>query len=331
MVELDPPVTATPLDPAAPFPAQRYRLEYTVERALHLPEYAGSALRGLFGRALRHASCVTRAPACEGCPLLRSCPYPAIFDTPPPPDARRTYTQVPHPYVIEPPPWGDRVHEAGARFAFDVVLLGAALAQLPLVLAAWQRALSARVGPADGAARLERMLIAADASPVAGADSEVRPHAQTLPPAPPPAAPPVLEFTTPLRLTRDGHALGAARIGAPELLMALLRRVAALSEMQLHRPLAVDFAALSAAARRIEAHNQLHWRDWTRRSARQQQVMTVGGALGQLTLHGDDADLRAWWPLLHLGQWLHVGKLASFGLGGYRLHAAPGWTPGTTP
>jgi len=101
--------------------------------------------------------------------------------------------------------------------------------------------------------------------------------------------------------------------------MALLRRVAALSEMQLRRPLAVDFAALAAAAQRIETRNELHWRDWTRRSARQQQAMTVGGAVGRLTLHGDDTDLRVWWLLLHLGQWLHVGKLASFGLGGYRL------------
>lgn len=325
----------TPLDPAAPFPAQRYRLEYTVERPLHLPEYAGSALRGLFGRALRHASCVTRAPACGGCPLLRSCPYPAIFDTPPPPDARRTYTQVSHPYVVEPPPWGERVHEAGAPFAFHLVLLGPALAQLPLVLAAWQRALAARVGPADGAARFERLLVAAGASVVAGADGEVRAHAQALPPAPPapaaPAAPITLEFTTPLRLTRDGRALGAARIGAAELLSALLRRIAALSEMQLHRPLAVDYAALTAAARRIESDRALHWRDWTRRSARQQQAMTVGGAVGRIALRGDAADLAAWWPLLHLGQWLHVGKLASFGLGGYCLNATPGCTPGTTP
>lgn len=316
-------MSAAPIAPTAPFPAQRYRLEYTVERALHLPEYAGSVLRGLFGRALRQVACITRAPTCEGCPLLRSCPYPAIFDTPPPADARRVYTQVPHPYVIEPPPWGRRVYEAGEPFAFELVLLGPALAQLPLVLVAWQRALAARIGPADGAARLERLWVAGEPTAIAGADGAIRAHAQTLPPAPP-AAPPVLEFTTPLRLTRNGHALGCAHIAAPDLLLALLRRVAALCEMQLGRPLAVDFTALGAAARRIELDKALHWRDWTRRSARQQQAMTVGGALGRVTLLGSAVDLHAWWPLLHLGQWLHVGKLASFGLGGYRLAAVTG-------
>ncbi|MBS0505962.1 MAG: CRISPR system precrRNA processing endoribonuclease RAMP protein Cas6 [Proteobacteria bacterium] len=37
-----------------------------------------------------------------------------------------------------------------------------------------------------------------------------------------------------------------------------------------------------------------------------------------VTLHGDLAPFA---ELLHLGQWLHVGKNATMGLGGYRLMA----------
>lgn len=307
--------------PAGPYPAQRYRLDFTVERPLHLPEYAGSALRGLFGHALRHVACVTGAAACPPCPLYRSCPYPAIFDTPPPADARRVYTQVPHPYIVEPPPWGERGFDKGQAFDFHVVLVGTALAQLPLVLAAWRRALAGRVGPADGAARLERAWAEGDELPVLdGAAGRLRVHAKTLPPAPLWAGGGVaIEFVTPLRLTRDGHTLGVDLLAPHDLLMSLLRRVASLTEIQQRRPLAVDFAALNRAAQRIRGRKALHWIDWTRRSARQRQSMTVGGVLGRWALEGDDADLAAWWPLLHLGQWLHVGKLASFGLGQYRL------------
>ena len=49
-----------------------------------------------------------------------------------------------------------------------------------------------------------------------------------------------------------------------------------------------------------------------------QQRMVLGGALGRWTLQGD---LAPFWPLLHLGQWLHVGKNATFGLGRYRMES----------
>jgi hypothetical protein len=63
----------------------------------------------------------------------------------------------------------------------------------------------------------------------------------------------------------------------------------------------------------------LHWFDWTRYSSRQQQEMTLGGVLGNWTLHGAPDVLAEIYPWLWLGQWLHVGKNASMGLGKYHL------------
>ena len=53
--------------------------------------------------------------------------------------------------------------------------------------------------------------------------------------------------------------------------------------------------------------------------------MTLGGALGSWTLSGELAPLLPW---LRLGEWLHVGKNATLGMGGYRL-THPATTPGT--
>ena len=61
---------------------------------------------------------------------------------------------------------------------------------------------------------------------------------------------------------------------------------------------------------------QLYWQDWTRRSARQQRTMALGGVCGDWTLEGE---LGPFLPALHLGQWLHVGKETVFGMGQYRL------------
>ncbi len=61
------------------FPIARYRFQFSVTENLHFPDYAGSMLRGAFGRALRKISCMTKQPDCKECPLYRTCPYPAIL------------------------------------------------------------------------------------------------------------------------------------------------------------------------------------------------------------------------------------------------------------
>jgi hypothetical protein len=314
-----------------PFPVARYRLEFETERALHLPEYAGSALRGVFGHALRRLACVTRERDCKRCALYRRCPYPQIFETPPPPEARRVYSEIPHPFVVEPPPWGTREHAPGSVLRFHLVLIGPALRQLPLVLAAWQRALAGGVGPADGAARLLRVWAEGVPDPVLpDPRAELAAHTAALPLPRPDAAPSAvtLEFTTPLRLKRDGHALGVGSLTPQDLLMALVRRVADLAEMHLGVRLGWDFPALKRAAAQVQGRKALDWRDWTRYSQRQQQAMTLGGAVGHWHLAGD---LRPFWPLLYLGQWLHVGGKATFGLGRYDLSFHPPSAEGAMP
>ena len=225
-------------------------------------------------------------------------------------------------WIGKPPPWGEREHAAGSTLNFSTVLIGPALSQLPLLLMAWRRALQLGLGPQQGTARLDRVFVEGETEPVlADAAAGVRPHAQQLPLPPPTPAPRsvTLTFDTPLRLQRGGQLLGVGELKTHDLLRALLRRVAELVELQLGGTLDVDFAALSAHAATVTGQAQLTWRDWTRQSNRQQQRMVLGGAVGRWTLHGD---LAPFWPLLHLGQWLHVGKNATFGLGRYRIEEA---------
>lgn len=304
-----------------PFPVARYRLEFAVERPMHLPDYAGSALRGVFGHALKRLACVTRERDCKACALYRSCPYPAVFETPPPLTTRRVYSEIPQPFVVEPPPWGEREHAPGAPLEFGLVLIGPALDHLPLILLAWQRALGEGLGTSEGTARLLRVWLDGAAEPVLGEPrGSLRPHAThvALPSPGPVPAEVTLVFTTPLRLKRDGHVLGLAKLAPQDLLMGLVRRVAELAELQLGTSPGWDFPSLKRAAAQVQGSHQLTWRDWTRYSNRQQQAMTLGGAAGHWTLAGD---LRPFWPLLHLGQWLHVGGKATFGLGRYHLQA----------
>ncbi len=116
----------------AVLPVARYHFSFRMQDELRLPEYSGSLLRGNFGAALRRTACMTGAPECAPCPLYRTCPYPAIFETPAPAThSLQRFSQVPNPYVIEPPPIGTRYVPAGEIISFAMVLVGRALDQLP--------------------------------------------------------------------------------------------------------------------------------------------------------------------------------------------------------
>lgn len=312
-----------------PLPLARYRFSAQVQQPLALPDYAGSLLRGQFGAALRFVACMTRQPTCPGCPLLQTCPYTRIFEALPPSMGQHTlqnFSQIPNPFVMEPPTPGARVLAAGDMLVFHLVLVGHATDQLPLIVFALQRAL------AQG---LTRQRIPAQLQQVDWLDAQGDPHsvwthqqptlaahpASLQPPAAPAGTDPItLHIHTPLRLQQQGQPLGVAQLTPRALVAALARRSALLMEFHAGQNDWGEAARrITHASETLTDTRDLQWFDWTRYSSRQQQEMTLGGVLGRWTLHGSAEELAALWPWLWLGQWLHVGKNATMGMGGYTL------------
>ncbi|MBN8507905.1 MAG: CRISPR system precrRNA processing endoribonuclease RAMP protein Cas6 [Burkholderiales bacterium] len=306
----------------------RYRFTAVFERDLELPAFAGSLLRSVFGLALRRGACMTGAPRCEPCPLYRTCAYPAIFACPPrPTQFDQQFSQVPNPYVMEPPPLGTCRLPAGQALAWHQVLIGTdTLRQLPLLAHAWERALRSGWGEQRVRGRLAQLELVDDAGrgePVLDAGTRrLRPHEPAL-------AWPVkiasasfdaahLDFETPMRLQHEGRPLRPAELSPRKLVADLLRRCNLMLDLHLGiRPVPFDAPALVAHAAALDDdRSALRWREDTRWSARQRQEVPLGGVLGRWTLRGDLQPLLPW---LWLGQWLHVGKNATHGLGGYRL------------
>jgi len=315
-------VQAMPLRPGAVLPVARYRFSFRMEDDLRLPEYSGSLLRGQFGAALRRTACMTGAPTCAGCPLYRTCPYPAIFETPAPEmHALQRFSQVPNPYVIEPPPLGTRYVAAGDILSFDIVLVGRALDQLPLIAYALQRAFGHGIGRLRARGRVEDIAVEGAGEPESLWDAErsrIGGHEQILSvPSLPEVGSVTLKIVTPLRLQNQGHRIPKVELRPRTLFTALLRRASLLFELHAALPgLAVDAPRLAAAAERLVDGRRLEWKDWTRFSSRQEREMTLGGVIGEWTLSGDLGELLPWF---WLGQWLHVGKNATMGMGRYSL------------
>lgn len=303
----------------------RYRFYWKVSSSLVLPEYAGSTLRGVYGRALRDVACVTRARECQGCVLFDRCPYPILFE----PKwlsglaGRQDGTPVLAPYAIEPEFPGATRLVPGDSYVFDMVLMTPqALERLPVIIAAWQRAFSKGVGPAWGKATLLRVnqIVHGDSAvPVYEcAVAGVQPHsAQVVVPY---FSGPVdvdLALVTPLRITRQGRLVREDRITAAIFLRQLIRRISFM--INAHNPGFYPLAQIhqlnELADSVVEGRRELRWEDCKRYSMRQQQQVPLGGVMGRWQFLQVPAPLL---PFLYVGQWLHNGKGAVFGLGRYQ-------------
>lgn len=307
-------------------PIARLHLLVRAEAPLQLPPYAGSMLRGAFGHALL---ALAPLPHTDGqpCALHATCAYCQVFASPPlPAHSLQKFSQMPQPYAVEPPTDGAQRLQPGQTFSFGMVLIGRALAQLPTIVLAWERALRMGLGVQQSRCTLLAVQQEGADAPLwqAGQASALVPLQPHLPAAAVLLGHATLHFHTPLRLQIQGQpARTAAELTARSLLITLARRWQLLQDVHLgHSAAQQDFAALAEQAQAVALYApDMHWMDWGRYSQRQQQEMKLGGLLGPLQLQGELAPFA---PLLHWGQWLHIGKNTSFGLGGYRLQVAHG-------
>lgn len=282
---------------------------------LRLPDHAGSMLRGAFGISLRKLACITRQKDCTACPLYRSCPYPQIFETPPPVNDNPLARQTANPYVIQPPAMGSRLIEAGDGWQFGFTLIGKAADQLPLVVYAWQQACTGGFGKTQSRAALTA--ITQGERTVYTPDSPL--EAESLTPSPLPVTDTVtLHFHSPLRLQQKSQViLWNEQVTADLLLMALGRRVQRLLDLHTADRPQLDFNRLKPAALALRADvSALRREDVIRYSSRQRQVVELDGLKGEIRLQGD---LREFAGLLAVGEYVHVGKNATHGLGRYSI------------
>ena len=129
-----------------------------------------------------------------------------------------------------------------------------------------------------------------------------------------------LHFVTPTRLKFEGTL--SPKLEFHILIRNLLRRISLLSYFHCGEELTLDFKGLIESSKGIEVEKEdLTWFDWERYSNRQETRMKLGGFAGEVTFRGG---FDAFMPFLLLGQYIHVGKGTSFGLGKYRILAQAG-------
>ena len=307
-----------------------YRFALTLEEAASLPRYKGSTLRGGFGYSFRRQVCLQRArKTCEGCLLRSVCPYGILFEPSPPADSEVLSTQsdVPLPFVLEPPLEDKQGYESGEALTFGLRLVGRAIEHLPYFVMAFG-ALGRRGLGRDRAKYTLSSVTAVDllqdrTAPVYSARDEVLRDSDLVADATAlngdsggsPAERLAVEFLTPTQLKHDGRF--HKRPDFHVLVRALLRRTSSLAYFHCGQRWDTDYRGWIERAKGVRtAGAHTSGMEIWRYSRRQGQRVSLGGPVGQMVYEGDLAPFR---PLLALGEWIHVGKASVFGNGMMRV------------
>jgi len=254
----------------------------------------GPTLRGGLGVALRDTSCIFADGSCAQCPLARSCAYGYLFETTlmSSDTVMRRYPNAPHPFVLEPPQRTPDAAAAGSQTQFAVVLVGRAVEYVRQLFAAFEELGKKGIGRQHVPFAI-RSVHSADGTVVYDeSDGLFRDAASgvTLPlePGQPKVKTFSLCFETPARIQSSESISQSPSLF--DIVSSLCRRLYLLQHF--HQPAAAAF------------------------SKRQNRAIPIGGLIGRLIFRADLGTLQ---PLLRAGEYIHIGKDTSMGLGKFRI------------
>lgn len=292
---------------------------------VRLPRYKGSTFRGGFGYNLRRTVCINRKSDCERCVLRTRCIYTYVFETKPPEGSK---TDVPHPYVLIPPDTEKEDFEPGEPLTFELVLFGRAIDYFPYFLFVFLQLGENGIGKDRGRFHIEtvdnerfnnRMEIYTSRTGSLKGDVQIyssenlfnvyrdilnlNPGEITI------------QLITPFRLKLGGKLRDSFTFF--DFFRSFLNRLYLLTYFHCGNRFDRDHRELLELSKGVEiTEKHLQWRDWTRYSTRQKTRMQMGGVVGRFTLKGE---LSPFLPFLKIGEFTHVGKATSMGLGRYKV------------
>jgi hypothetical protein len=330
------------MDPLNHLYLHKYRINLKAREPIHLPSYKGSALRGVFGFALKRVVCAIRNQKCDDCILRLKCVYSSIMETPISEDHsyHRKYKKAPHPYVIIPPLTRRQYFKPDELISFDFVLIGKANEYLPYFIYTFTE--MGRIGIGKDKGKFD--VTSVDALSLNGSGIKIFSGMDNLlkssenridyssffnnPPFPPlikggeggfsgeefEGDEITISFETPLRIKE--HDRLSKDIPFNLLIKRLSERAFLLAHFHCGAEMG-DIEGFTKGSENVQTvKNKLRWIDWERYSTRQQARMKFGGWVGEITYKGE---FQKYLPLLKLGEHIHVGKATTFGLGKYRI------------
>lgn len=304
----------------------RYRIRFDFESPVDIPAPAGLLWHSLLGNAVRQNVCLYPGADCAKCYLRDNCDYSVVFrPLRPERDASSQQPPIPVPHLFQ---IDGAMKTSGPQRVAEctIALVGQSRQRLAAIMRGSYRLGANGVGkkearvPAQvsGISRLTLggqtiELLQGHTDPFCQdpvADSVVVPHKPEQM---------VLEMLTPYR-PPGGRSIRARDFDLCAFLMAIVRRVSLLNRYHEPEPITADYKALKQCAESALASVNLSDHKTEYYSAAHRRVEDHSGVVGTIALDESTADV--FWPYIHTGQYLNVGKYASKGLGQYRLQTS---------
>ncbi len=278
-------------------------------------------LKTEFENAFRLAIGCSRS-SCEGCRSCDSCPFQQTFSQSiaSDPSAVKRYQKPPYPFMFDFPLL-PQAPNRGAILELGLTLTGSAINHFQHYLAALLHltSLNGENKPAFAAVlKVESCDYVGGRGLVMGRDGEVYPDSLFLFSADelqkscgllPDKV--TISIETPLRLMQDGRPL--REFSFSPFIRSLFRRISSLAYYYGGVEMGLDYKWLASRSTAVESlRADFRWVDWDRRPGGGR----LSGIVGEGVFGGDLVDF---YPFLLLGQYFHLGKGASFGMGKYRV------------
>lgn len=312
------------------FKLAKYKFEITSEEKIILPIYKGSTLRGGFGQIFKMIFCLNKEKNCERCFLKEKCIYTYLFDTITLKNnetTMRNFSSIPRPFIIEPPIDSKKEYDENENLNFNLILIGNAIEYLHYFIYAFQKLGKAGIGKNRGKYILKSVesiglkknsVIYSERDNIFNNDYRIISFKDFLKIYPNVSKNEIsLKFITPTRIKYKERLTDNLEFSV--FIINLLRRISLLSFFHCNEEIKKnDVKQLIEKAKEIKTlKKDLQWYDWERYSNRQHSWIKLGGFLGDITFKGDL--LKEFLPYIFLGNYIHIGKGATFGLGKYEI------------
>lgn len=297
---------------------------------LKLPPYKGSTFRGGFGNNLKRTVCINKDYECSQCMLQHRCIYTYIFETKQPEDieTNKSFADVPHPFILIPPHTSKEIFNPGETFSFELILFGRAIDYLPYFIFVFYQLGKNGIGSDRG-----RFYIESVKNELLGNEIEIYDHhshtisgvtqiyssdnfnylCNDIIKANPDEI--KIKLITPLRMKIEGKLKDEFTFF--DFIRTLLNRLYFLTRFHCGNKFERQHRELLEMSKSIKiSEKDLIWHDWIRYSTRQKTQMKMGGLIGEFTLSGE---LATFLPFLKIGEFTHLGKATTMGLGRYKI------------
>lgn len=292
-------------------PFAEYHFLFRAKDTVYIPSYSGSMWRGAFGHALKEFYC------CGEKSHTKDCIYSALFE--PMPDHYQAFglrkkQNPPRSILFKSSKNRPNVLKERDLFSFSLILVGSSNQKIAMVIEGVSKALHQGIGKGKGAAELQEVsVVICNKSYLIYKDENYFKIPETSAFVYQPTSYDLVK----VRLVTPLCVKTKAELEPSLFLMNIIRRISLLQRCYTSNEVDYDFAYLKQLSTQVHMQKEVHLTHWKRWSERQKKVQMLYGWMGELTFSGDA--LTELLPFLHLGQWLHTGKMTSMGMGQYEL------------